>query len=69
MAGLVAPGSYPIRDPKDKAVKHGRITNPVRYPEIGGMTGPGKWGDKANPFAVEKPTGVRTARAADRSSD
>lgn len=60
MPGLMAPNSYPIRDPKDPNQVVGRIVNPVRYQEIGGLTGPGKLA-KGNSMTVQKPTSVRAA--------
>ncbi|HYV56155.1 MAG TPA: hypothetical protein VE911_01365 [Candidatus Nitrosopolaris sp.] len=43
MPGLMAPENYPNRRPTDGAQVNGRIVNPVRYAEIGGLDGPGKW--------------------------
>ncbi len=42
--GVTAPDRFPIRDPKTRPQKVGRIVNPVGYPEMGGLDGPGKWG-------------------------
>ena len=69
MAGLVQPGSFPIRDVKSRPQKNGRILNPVGYPEMGGLTGPGKWPNGSNPFAIERPTSVRAASKASRDTD
>ena len=63
--GIVGPGSFPIRDPKDPNQSNGRNVNPVRYPEIGGLDSAGKWtgsGGKKNDMRVEKPTSVRAAK-------
>ncbi len=62
MAGIVAPNDYPIRDPKDPKQVNGRIVNPVRYIELGGLDGPGKW-PKGNEMRVEPPTKVKGARS------
>ena len=75
--GVMGPASFPIRDPRDKSMSQGRILNPPRYMERGGMTGPGKWfGNKAegsqasdqNVIKLESggPTGVK---AANRTSE
>lgn len=63
-SGLVAPGNFPIRDPRTKSQMQGRIVNSnAQYAEHGGFTGPGKW-DKAGEFTnVEKPTNVRAAKS------
>ena len=56
--GIYAPGSFPIRDPRDKAMKVGRVANGPRYAEnMGGLTGPNKW-PKDSEFRVEAPTRV-----------
>lgn len=73
MPGLVGPDRFPIRRPEDSAQNNGRNVNPVRYPEMGGMTGPSKWfgGDdsKKNSMAVERATNVRAAKQASKSDD
>ena len=50
---IFPPKSDKTRDPRDKKQANGKIFNPVRYPEIGGLSGPGKI--KKNIFPVEKP--------------
>ena len=63
MPGIVRPEKFPIRDPKSRPQKVGRIVNPIGFPEMGGLDGPGKWG-KGNTMAVEKPTGVKGMKPA-----
>ena len=71
--GVMGPGSFPIRDPREKSMSNGRMVNPPRYMERGGLTGPSKWfGNQAegaqtsdtNPFKLEGggPTGVKAAK-------
>lgn len=60
MPGIVAPDRFPIRDPKDPNQVQGRVVNPVRFQEIGGLTGSSKWAG-GNQMSVEKPTKVRAA--------
>lgn len=43
MAGLAAPERYPVRDPKSPAQRQGRILNPVRFLQIGGLDGAAAW--------------------------
>jgi hypothetical protein len=62
MPGIVAPDHYPIRRPTDAEQVNGRMVNPVRYPELGGLSGPGKWG-KGNTMRVEKPTSVKVSHS------
>ncbi len=73
MPGLVGPEKFPIRNPEDNSQVNGRNVNPVRYPEMGGLDGPGAWlrGDrsKKNTMRVERATDVRAARQADKSND
>lgn len=40
--GFAPPKSGGIRDITSNSKTNGRIINPVRYPQIGGLTGPGK---------------------------
>ena len=75
--GVMGPASFPIRDPRDKSMSVGRILNPPRFMERGGLDGPGKWfgnsgehaqtGDR-NVIKLESggPTGVK---AANRTSE
>ncbi len=37
---LFAPKAFPIRDPLDKKSNHGRVTNPPRMSELGGLSSP-----------------------------
>lgn len=76
--GLVSPDSFPIRDPRSKEMTTGRIANPPRYSEIGGLDSPGKWhkdyklfaqAEGGNKFRVERPTSVKSAHPSERDSD
>lgn len=67
MAGVVGPDSFPVRDPRSGAQKSGRVLNPVRYSEMGGLDGPGKW-PKGNEMRVEKPTGQKSTHATTRKN-
>ena len=60
--GIMAPMSFPIRDPKDRSQINGRNVNPVRYAEAG-MLSPAKWqsGGK-NDMKVERATNVRAMK-------
>ena len=75
--GVVGPESFPIRDPRTKSMSNGRMLNPARYNEMGGLDGPSKWdtahntSDQAgskNVIQLESggPTGVKAAK---KSSD
>lgn len=80
--GLLGPDSFPIRDPRSPKQINGRIINPPRYAEFGGLDGPGKW-PKANDaprrrtdsdftnaaFAVKKPTGLKASHATTNRND
>jgi hypothetical protein len=66
--GIVAPQSFPPRDPTDANQNNGRIVNPVRYMECGGFTGPGKW-PKGNGMRVERPTSVKAAHSSTNKND
>jgi hypothetical protein len=71
--GLVGPKDYPIRNWTDPKQTNGKVVNPVRYMEFGGLDGPGKWAGhsstsmskKTNDMTLEKggPTGVRPAKS------
>ena len=45
-------GDSAIRDPRDAKQEKGKMINPPRYAQLGGLTGPGKI--KKNIAAVEK---------------
>jgi hypothetical protein len=71
--GIMGPASYPIRNPMDKKLDNGRMANPPRYLEFGGLDGPGKFYGNANTSnqAPDKmiatlesggPTGVKGAK-------
>jgi hypothetical protein len=71
MPGIVGPESYPIRKPTDPKQTNGRVVNPVRFMEMGGLDAAGKWAghistsmsSKKNDMNLEAggPTGVRPA--------
>ncbi len=73
MAGLLAPDSFPIRDPRDPKLPNGRIMNPPRYMEMGGLAKPGVWFNDFGNFqqspqtnahmAVPKPTGIKVSHS------
>jgi hypothetical protein len=78
--GLVSPDSYPIRQPTDKSQISGRICNPPRYYEVGGLSSAAVWhrevngsvfaqSPQTNQFRVEKPTSVKSAHKSSRESD
>jgi hypothetical protein len=69
MAGLVKPRNFPIRRITDLAHRLGRIFNPKRMPDHGGLTSLNKWEVDGN-FRVEPPTKIRTAdEASKRTSE
>jgi hypothetical protein len=78
--GLVSPDSFPIRDPRDKAMLNGLIANPPRYAELGGASGPGIWNKESgnhgwaqspqgNIARVEKPTSMKSSHKSAREND
>jgi len=80
MPGVVSPDRYPIRDPRDKKMNVGRIANPPRMIEIGGLDNQSKWDKEVgtssqesnrNAFAIEGggPTGVKSTHDATESDD
>lgn len=68
MAGFMSPDSFPVRQPTDPKMNHGRVANPPRYMEIGGLDGSGKWA-AGHDFPVEKPTRTKVAHVANKSND
>lgn len=57
MANLAAPQNFPIRRVTDTHQKNGRIVNPVRMMEIGGLDAMSKWpATDAARMKVEKPS-------------
>ena len=68
MAGIVRPRSFPIRKITDTVQKVGRIFNSRRFPDHGGFTSAGKWGDNGE-FKVEAPTNIKTAEESRGKSD
>ena len=78
--GIVAPEIFPIREPTDKNQLNGRIMNPVRYMEVGGLGNPGRWHEDHLPHsqsaqkyigALESggPTGVKVAKKSTNVND
>lgn len=78
--GLVSPDSFPVRDPRDKSQQNGRIVNPPRYYECGGLSGPQVWfrdpspegftqSPQENRMRVEKPTSVKSVHKSSREND
>jgi hypothetical protein len=76
--GVMGPGSYPIRDPRDKSMESGRMLNPPRFMGRGGLSGPSKWegnrspGEQSGDGNVIKlegggPTGVKGAKKTSQS--
>ena len=72
--GVVGPNSYPIRHPTEKKQEHGRMINPPRYNDLGGLDGPDKWhrdyltgsqSPQKNDITLERggPTGVKVAHS------
>jgi hypothetical protein len=83
--GIVGPDSFPIRHPTNPNQQVGRMVNPPRFLEIGGLDGPSKWhkdyntssqDEQMNRMTLERggPTGVKAAhdtseRKAAKSAD
>lgn len=78
--GLVSPDSFPIRQPTDKSQMNGKMVNPPRYIEIGGISGSQVWfkpnrpegfqqSPQSNVARVEKPTSVKSAHRSSREND
>ena len=70
MPGIVSPSSFPIRDPRNPKMAVGRIANPPRLCDMGGLDAANKWdkdystgaqSPQTNIAAVEKATNVRAA--------
>lgn len=77
--GVMGPESFPIRKPTEASLNHGRMMNPPRYVEMGGLDAPGKWfghantSNQASDTAMAKlesggPTGVKGAKRTNESS-
>lgn len=62
MAGILGPGNYSIRKPTDASQRNGQIFNVMRFSEMGGLTGPGKWTRKSA-FPVERATGRKVGHS------
>ena len=78
MPGVVAPDSYPIRDPRDTKLSTGKIANPPRMIEMGGLDAQKKWDAdhntssqdaQQNRFGVEKPTRSKMVHSAEETDD
>jgi len=78
--GIVAPEIYPIRDPRDKQQLVGRIMNPPRFMEVGGLGNAGRWNEDNLPHSQSAqkyigqlesggPTGVKVARKSTNVND
>jgi hypothetical protein len=70
--GIMGPSSYPIRDPRGRGLMNGRMANPPRFLEFGGLDKPSKWAGNENtssqagdkyvfPLESGGPTGVKGA--------
>jgi hypothetical protein len=58
--GVFAPKSYAIRDPLDKKQNHGRIVNPPRTAQLGGMDKTKETnGVFKNDMSLKKPSGTK----------
>ena len=56
---LFRPKAYPARKPTETSKEHGRILNPPRMSEIGGMDKlHEKYGKKINSMRLKKPGGT-----------
>ncbi len=81
MPGVVSPDRYPIRDPRDVKMQVGRIANPPRMIEVGGLDKQARWakeytttdqsGGDRNAFPIEGggPTSVKSTHDATESDD
>lgn len=57
--GVFAPKSFSIRDPLDKKRQHGRIVNPPRLNEMGGLDQLKEpYGPYKNDMTLQKPGGT-----------
>lgn len=78
MPGIVQPESFPIRDPRDKKLNVGRIANPPRMADMGGLDDQGKWEKRHSTgtqesakyaFPVDRATSVRAAKKSDPAKE
>ena len=78
MPGIVSPEQFPIRDPRDKKMNVGRIANPPRMADMGGLDEQGKWhkdhstgkqDEQTNRFGVERATSVKAAKKSDPAKE
>lgn len=78
--GLLSPDNFPIRQPTEKKMSHGKVANPPRYDEAGGMYGSHVWFMEARPNAfaqspqsniarVEKATSEKSGHKSSREND
>jgi hypothetical protein len=76
----MSPDQFPVRQPTDKSLTHGKVANPPRYEEAGGAYGAHIWFKDARPseFAqapqsniarVEKPTSEKSGHKSARVND
>jgi hypothetical protein len=54
---FLEPSAAGIRKPTDAGKNNGKIINPPRYAEHGGLTGPGKIVGDGNTLTIKKPGG------------
>ena len=58
MAEYLKPATRGRRDPTSNAKQNGRIMNPPRFAELGGLTGPSKAVSR-NGMSIVKPGGAK----------
>lgn len=68
MPGIQAPQEFPIRKATDPKQVNGRVVNTVRFMEMGGLSGSGKY-PGGNTMRVEKPTKVSASKSSTNTSD
>ena len=59
--GVLAPGAFPVRDPRKNEQSNGVVYNYPMFPEVGGLSSATKYPTQ-QPFRVEKPTNKRIGR-------
>ena len=69
--GIIGPESYPIRDPRDRKMNVGRVANPPRMCDMGGLSFQNQWhkdyptgaqSEQTNQFGVDRATSVKAAK-------
>ena len=69
--GIVGPESFPIRDPRDRKMNVGRVANPPRMCDMGGLSFQNQWhkdyptgaqSEQSNQFGVDRATSVKAAK-------